>query len=577
MASIVIAGNVGPEVKEMVEGLINGKISWGRFFKFLKDNGLETKVTYKKESVKPSAFDEFAGDILSTIFNIPEEEVEDDEETGCEGDCKGCPNNCFHDEDEENIIEDVDGDTKETVAADLFRRLCDIRRIYRRTSYKNEAYKLPFTIKSIVDFMNALDLPTSNIETSINGARKYYFTNKKYTSIDQFKRDMLNEFQIKDIDCSLPNGTPDWIPGLINRVKKQFGIEVKTPSYSEYLFDEILKIYHNWNPFELLAFNELKMKGKSDALEEILKTIKEKRKPNVSKLFAEVMREDHLKDPVMAAISKVAKEDVDKRLKETRKVFEEILNAVDGLNVTVDEIVHYNDLCMKGNLDELKKIRDSKQHESNYKKCLKILGKLKESAVITTVAFSHLYNMMKRATNKDTKFFDDLAGELYEFNSESKKMHIWLNDEGRICFGDEFADPKDALDVVETDSEKKSIDKNASDFKDISKMNTIINNSVCKSLYDKLIKECKPVISAEAMGKIEKLISLSSSENYSKLSFLYDTTKSYKPGTCKIIFFQDNFCVIGPEETKKRSVSKKTSAAKKSKTASAKTEKSENK
>ena len=68
MASIIISGDVPPEVNEMVNNLLKGKIGISQFFKFLHDNNLETKVNRINKDVDPSVLDDFIGDTLCNIF-----------------------------------------------------------------------------------------------------------------------------------------------------------------------------------------------------------------------------------------------------------------------------------------------------------------------------------------------------------------------------------------------------------------------------------------------------------------------------------------------------------------------------
>ena len=68
MASIIISGDVPPEVNEMVNNLLKGKISISQFIKFLHDNDLETKVRCNDRDINPSVLVDFIEDTLSTIF-----------------------------------------------------------------------------------------------------------------------------------------------------------------------------------------------------------------------------------------------------------------------------------------------------------------------------------------------------------------------------------------------------------------------------------------------------------------------------------------------------------------------------
>lgn len=324
MASIVIVGDTMseiPELKGIINDLLKGKISITNFMKFLEDNDL-----------KPE------------LVRVGEENNEED----------------F----------DSDGDTKEDVAADLFKRLGEIRKIYRRESYKNKAYKVPFTINSIIEFMKLLELPTEKIEKSLDECRRYYYTHKRYTSWNEFESDMKNEFDIKDLNGPLPNKTPEWIPELIKRVK----IDLKpatTPLYHEYLFEEILKNFHNWTPFEILGINELRAKKNTKALEEILKAVNDKKGVNTSKLFSEVMNEKPKTRP-----------DVEKFMKdqheELKSIFEEIINSKESFDSS--ELVYYNNLCMDGCKKELESILESLTKPKTVKTTTSSSNKTKRSS-----------------------------------------------------------------------------------------------------------------------------------------------------------------------------------------------------
>ena len=305
MASIVIVGDTMseiPELKGIIDDLLKGKISITNFMKFLEDNNLEPELVRVGEENHEEEFDS-------------------------------------------------DGDTKEAVAADLFKRLGEIRKIYRRESYKNKAYKVPFTTNSIIEFMKLLELPTEKIEKSLDECRRYYYTHKRYTSWDEFESDMRNEFGIKDLNGPLPNKTPEWIPELINRVKiEHLKLYTSTPLYHEYLFEEILKNFHNWTPVEILGINELRAKKNTKALEEILNSVKAKKGVNVSKLFSEVMNE-----------KPKTRQDVEKFMKdqheELKSIFEEIINSKESFDSS--ELVYYNNLCMDGCKKELESILES--------------------------------------------------------------------------------------------------------------------------------------------------------------------------------------------------------------------------
>ena len=79
MASIIISGDVPPEVNEMVNNLLKGNIGISQFFKFLHDNNLETKVNRINKDVDPSVLDDFVGDTLCNIFCYKNSEHEDTE------------------------------------------------------------------------------------------------------------------------------------------------------------------------------------------------------------------------------------------------------------------------------------------------------------------------------------------------------------------------------------------------------------------------------------------------------------------------------------------------------------------
>ena len=79
MASIIISGDVPPEVNEMVNNLLKGKIGISQFIKFLHDNDLETKVRCNDRDINPSVLDDFIGDILCNIFCYKKSEHEDTE------------------------------------------------------------------------------------------------------------------------------------------------------------------------------------------------------------------------------------------------------------------------------------------------------------------------------------------------------------------------------------------------------------------------------------------------------------------------------------------------------------------
>lgn len=266
MASIIISGNTMkdvPELNKMVNDLLKGKIGISQFFKFLDDNELVTKVRCINNDINPSALVDFVGDTISTIFSIPKksecEDVEDDEEIGCEGDCKGCPNNSFHneheDEEDDNfehpekelyktneayekhvkdtvefakrLIDDY-GDSEEddiehAKAVKLFHSLMILGRTYRIRAKKGDVeYNIPnFSPENILKFIDFLDLPTDKIEAALNRGKSTYYKMKIYKSFEEFEKNMKDVYGIEDV-WNPPKEIPDWFESVRDNTYRKF-------------------------------------------------------------------------------------------------------------------------------------------------------------------------------------------------------------------------------------------------------------------------------------------------------------------------------------------------------------------
>lgn len=274
MASIVIAGDVGPEVKEMVENLINGKISFNRFFKFLSDNGLESKFTYKKESVRPSTFNEFAGDILSTIFNIPDKDTSSDDENFDDSeDNKEVEDDEYENPDElwnktketyekhvrdtieyaKRLIDDYgdfeEDDIEHAKAVKLFHSLMVLGRTYRQRANKGDnQYNIPnFTPENILKFIDFLNLPTDKIEASLEKGKSYYYKMKIYKDFDDFKTSMKNAYGIENV-WNPEKETPEWFESIRNKLYREF-----------YPTEDIVIDESEWNEFMKWKENKSKL------------------------------------------------------------------------------------------------------------------------------------------------------------------------------------------------------------------------------------------------------------------------------------------------------------------------------
>ena len=248
MASIIISGDVPPEVNEMVNNLLKGKIGISQFFKFLHDNNLETKVNCINKDVDPSVLDDFVGDTLCNIFCYKNSEHEDTEN---------------YTEDEENDEEEIEDneyekpelikksnevyekDVKDTVdfakrliddygdfeeddidhakAVKLFHSLILLARAYRqRASGGDERFNIPnFVPENILKFIESLDLPTDKIKAASERGKSTHYKMKNYKSFEEFEKNMKYAYGIENV-WKPTKEVPEWFESVRNMLYRKF-------------------------------------------------------------------------------------------------------------------------------------------------------------------------------------------------------------------------------------------------------------------------------------------------------------------------------------------------------------------
>lgn len=265
MASIIISGDVPPEVNEMVNNLLKGKIGISQFFKFLHDNNLETKVNRINKDVDPSVLDDFVGDTLCNIFCYKNSEHEDTEN---------------YTEDEENDEEEIEDneyekpelikksnevyekDVKDTVdfakrliddygdseeddidhakAVKLFYSLMLLARTYRQKASKgDEKFNIPnFAPENILKFIESLDLPTDKIKAASERGKSTHYKMKNYKSFEEFERNMKYAYGIENV-WKPTKEVPEWFESVRNMQYRKF-----------YPTEDILIDESEWNEFK---------------------------------------------------------------------------------------------------------------------------------------------------------------------------------------------------------------------------------------------------------------------------------------------------------------------------------------
>ena len=265
MASIIISGDVPPEVNEMVNNLLKGKIGISQFFKFLHDNNLETKVNRINKDVDPSVLDDFVGDTLCNIFCYKNSEHEDTEN---------------YTEDEENDEEEIEDneyekpelikksnevyekDVKDTVdfakrliddygdseeddidhakAVKLFYSLMLLARTYRQKASKgDEKFNIPnFVPENILKFIESLDLPTDKIKAASERGKSTHYKMKNYKSFEEFEKNMKYAYGIENV-WKPTKEVPEWFESVRNMLYRKF-----------YPTEDILIDESEWNEFK---------------------------------------------------------------------------------------------------------------------------------------------------------------------------------------------------------------------------------------------------------------------------------------------------------------------------------------
>lgn len=265
MASIIISGDVPPEVNEMVNNLLKGKIGISQFFKFLHDNNLETKVNRINKDVDPSVLDDFDGDTLCNIFCYKNSEHEDTEN---------------YTEDEENDEEEIEDneyekpelikksnevyekDVKDTVdfakrlindygdseeddidhakAVKLFYSLMLLARTYcQKASKGDEKFNIPnFVPENILKFIESLDLPIDKIKAASERGKSTHYKMKNYKSFEEFERNMKYAYGIENV-WKPTKEVPEWFESVRNMLYRKF-----------YPTEDILIDESEWNEFK---------------------------------------------------------------------------------------------------------------------------------------------------------------------------------------------------------------------------------------------------------------------------------------------------------------------------------------
>ena len=262
MASIIISGDVPPEVNEMVNDLLKGRISITQFIKFLRDNDLETKVRCNDRDVNSSILDDFIGDTLSTIFSVPKKSEHENVEENDE--CEEVENDECENPDEfwkksneayekhvkdtvdfaKRLIDDY-GDSEEddidhAKAVKLFHSLILLARTYRqRASKGDEKFNIPnFAPENILKFIESLDLPTDKIKAASERGKSTHYKMKIYKSFEEFEKNMKDAYGIEDV-WNPPKEVPEWFESVRNKLYRK-----------SYPTEDILIDESEWNEFK---------------------------------------------------------------------------------------------------------------------------------------------------------------------------------------------------------------------------------------------------------------------------------------------------------------------------------------
>lgn len=262
MASIIISGDVPPEVNEMVNNLLKGKIGMSQFIKFLHDNDLETKVRCNDRDINPSVLVDFIGDTLSTIFSVPkksehEDVEENDEYEKVEDDESENPDELWkktNEAYEKHVKDTVDfakrliddyGDSEEddidhAKAVKLFHSLMLLARTYhQRASKGDEKFNIPnFAPENILKFIELLDLPTDKIKAASERGKSTHYKMKNYKSFEEFEKNMKYAYGIENV-WKPTKEVPEWFESVRNMLYRKF-----------YPTEDILIDESEWNEFK---------------------------------------------------------------------------------------------------------------------------------------------------------------------------------------------------------------------------------------------------------------------------------------------------------------------------------------
>ena len=296
MASIIISGDVPPEVNEMVNNLLKGKIGISQFIKFLHDNDLETKVRCNDRDINPSVLVDFIGDTLSTIFSVPkksehEDVEENDEYEKVEDDESENPDELWkktNEAYEKHVKDTVDfakrliddyGDSEEddidhAKAVKLFHSLMLLARTYhQRASKGDERYNIPnFAPENILKFIESLDLPTDKIKAASERGKSSYYKTKNYKSFEEFEKKMKDAYGIEDV-WNPPKEVPEWFKFVRDKTYAKFhSDEILSQLTGRNVLKEILKFKPNASLREMLDISDYVEKSLKEHLESLKKS-----------------------------------------------------------------------------------------------------------------------------------------------------------------------------------------------------------------------------------------------------------------------------------------------------------------
>ena len=296
MASIIISGDVPPEVNEMVNNLLKGKISISQFIKFLHDNDLETKVRCNDRDINPSVLVDFIEDTLSTIFSVPkksehEDVEENDEYEKVEDDESENPDelwkktNEVYEKDVKDTVEfakrliDDYGDSEEddidhAKAVKLFYSLMLLARTYRQKASKgDEKFNIPnFAPENILKFIESLDLPIDKIKAASERGKSSYYKTKNYKSFEEFEKKMKDAYRIEDV-WNPPKEAPEWFKFVRDKTYAKFhSDEILSQLTGRNVLKEILKFKPNASLREMLDIGDYVEKSLKEHLESLKKS-----------------------------------------------------------------------------------------------------------------------------------------------------------------------------------------------------------------------------------------------------------------------------------------------------------------